>query len=299
MHVLSLLFLLPLACARPPPEDIPPKPPTSFKLIPSAIIKKTSSPLGTNGPGRTGSTSASSFAELQLNLCNSGLAKCYAKGQSIQEGAELIYATGPNVVTLNEICSNDIAPLQRSLAEVWPTDYTYSVFMSAEDKEKKARYKCTNGNFYGSAVLGRVPKSAWKGIDAYGGQYTTQDGTKEGRIFACVNAKGDHFACTSHLSAGPESTALAQCRALMFDAVPYLKAKTGASGRTVVGGDFNLKYNTRDAENVQKCVPNGYTRKGDGDKQHVIFANDLKFVSTKKYGLTFTDHDGFLVKLKK
>ena len=28
--------------------------------------------------------------------------------------------------------------------------------------------------------------------------------------------------------------------------------------------------------NVQQCVPNGYTRKGDGDVQHVTFSNDLK-----------------------
>ena len=300
LNYVSLLLALPfLSQCRVPDEPGRSGPPQSVQLRPDDIVKKTSPPLGPNAKGRMGSTDPKSFKELQLNLCNSGFAKaCYSNGDSIPEGAELIYVAAPNVVTLNEICSNDIAELQASLAQAWPTDYTYSVFMPALDKSTKALYKCTNGFLYGSAVLGRVAASSWKGVQGYGGRYTAQDATKEGRIFACAASTGDHFACTTHLSAEPESIALAQCKALMFDAVPYLKRLVAASGRTIVGGDLNMEYDTSDVENVQKCGPNGYTRKGDGKLQHVIYSNVLKSPSTKKYGLTYTDHDGFLVSLK-
>jgi hypothetical protein len=244
-----------------------------------------------------GILAASSFVELQLNLCNSGFAKCYRNGDSIPEGAELIYQLGPNVVTVNEICSNDIATLQSYLGEAWPEDYTYSVFMPAIDKRTAGPYKCKNGNLYGSAVLGRVAASKWAGVDAYGGKYVSQDSGNEQRIFACAGAKGDHFACTTHLTSSSEPLALAQCNALLKDAIPYLKGQSGSTAKTVVGGDLNLEYDPDDAENVQKCVPSGWTRKGDSDVQHTMYTNDLKFESSRAYGLTNTDHDGWLVKL--
>jgi hypothetical protein len=296
LSCITLVLALPfIADCRVPDEPGPPK---SVQLRPDNVVKKSSSPLGTNGRGRTGSTDPKSFKELQLNLCYSCLADCYSNGDSIPEGSELIYVTGPNVVTVNEICSNDIAELQASLAEAWPTDYTYAVFMPAMDKSMKAPYKCTSGFEYGSVILGRVAASAWKGVQGYGGQYTTQDTGKEGRIFACASATGDHFACNTHLSSELESIALTQCKALMFDALPYLKRLASASRRTIVGGDLNLEYDTSNVENVQKCVPNGYTRKGDGKVQYVIYSNDLNSPSTKTYRLTHTDHDGFLVGLK-
>ena len=286
-----------MAECRPPDEPTTPSLPSSAQLLPDSTIQKVYVPLGSSGRGQTGSTDPKSFTFLQLNLCNSGFAKCYADGASISEGSELIYATAPNVVTVNEICSNDITELQNSVAEAWPNDYTYSVFMSAGDKSRNARYRCTNGNLYGSVVIGRVAGSAWKGVKGYGGQYSTQDAGNEQRIFACAAATGDHFACTTHLSAKEPSIALTQCKALMFEVVPYLKGLSSVSGKTVVGGDLNLKYDKGGALNVQQCVPNGYTRKGDGDVQHVTFTNDLKSLGVKKYGMSYTDHDGFLVRL--
>lgn len=277
--------------------NIPRAVPSTIQLLPNNVIKSSSAPYGDSGRGRTGSTSTTSFVSLQLNLCNSGFAKCYAAGDSIPEGGELIYATGPNVVTINEICSVDVSTLQSYLGEAWPTDYTYSVFMPAIDRRTNAAYKCKNGYQYGSVVIGRVGASSWKGIDVYGGLYTTQDSGNEERIFACASATGDHFACTTHLTSSSEPLALTQCKALMFDAIPYLKGVSGSTTRTVVGGDLNLEYDPDDAENVQKCVPNGWTRKGDGDVQHTTYMNDLKFADSKKYGLSYTDHDGWLVKL--
>ena len=299
LSILSTIPLLALPLTSSHPIPIPQANPTpgSFSLIPSAVITSTLPPLGSSR-GRTGSLSSTSLQYLQLNLCNSGFANCYAGGLSIPEGADLIYATAPNVVTVNEICSSNVVELQGQLREAWPDDWTYSVFMSAENEATAQRYKCKDSDaFYGSAILGRVEKGAWSGVKGYGGQYTRQDSTNEGRIFACADVKGDMLACATHLAAKPAAdVALAQGKALMFDVIPYLRTLTAATGKTIVGGDFNLKYG--EEVNVQDCVPNGFTRKGDGDVQHVIFSNALTFEDTKKYGLSYTDHDGFLVKLK-
>ncbi|KAF2731710.1 hypothetical protein EJ04DRAFT_610088 [Polyplosphaeria fusca] len=269
--------------------------PPTIQLRPSSLITSTLGPYNT-GRGRTGSPSPS-FTSLQLNLCNSGFASCYAQGQSIPEAAQLIYISAPNVVTVNEICNTDVAALQTGLREAWPSDYTYAVFVPAVDGRTDAAYRCKDGSEYGSAVMGRVGGEAWKGVKAYGGEYVVQDGGNEERVFACVAAVGEHFACATHLSSKDKGVAMGQCKALMFDAVPYLKGVAGFEGRVVVGGDFNLRYVKGGGDSVQLCVPSGWTRKGDGDVQHIMFTDDLGFVGSKKYGLSYTDHDGWLVKL--
>lgn len=246
------------------------------------------------------SLAAVSFWELQLNLCNSGFAACWTGGDAVFEGGDLIYYLSPDLVTLNEICLNDLPSyLQPSLAASWPDDWTYYVFQPAIDKRTGEAFKCLNGDEFGSAVLGRVPAGVYQGVNAWGGVYAAQDSSSnEQRTFACAYAIGNHFACTTHLATN-EPIALAQCRALMFDAVPYIMSVEGASGKTIVGGDLNLEYDTSDPENVQNCVPNGYTRKGDGDVQHVIFSNDITFETTQVISMLHTDHPAFLVKLSK
>lgn len=240
------------------------------------------------------------FWELQLNLCNSGLPEvsCYAGGLAVFEGGDLIYYLRPNVVTLNEICANDLPDyLLPSLGEAWPNDWVYYVFMPAINQNTGTPIKCHNGQDFGNAVLGRVPATSYQGVNGWGGMYTTQDSSTEERTFACAYAIGDHLACATHLSSRSEPVALAQCRALLFDAVPYIRSVEGVSGKTIVGGDFNLEYDPSDPENAQNCVPPAHTRKGDGDVQHVVFSNDITFTSTQTYGLSYTDHDGFLVRL--
>ncbi|GAA1758319.1 endonuclease/exonuclease/phosphatase family protein [Nonomuraea bangladeshensis] len=305
-----VLALAPPAAAAPAPVTVRPLPVSAVAPMGAEAAAQTAraragraravAPAGAAREGRAGTLAARRFHELQLNLCNSGHAGCYAGGQAVYEGGDLIYYLAPDLVTLNEICAGDLpAYLQPSLAEAWPDDWTYSLFYPALNKQTGAPITCTNGDSFGNAVLGRVPAALWQGVNGWAGEYTTQDGGTEKRTFACAYAIGDHLACATHLSSSSEPIALAQCRALMFSAVPAIRSAEGISGRTVVGGDFNLEYDTSDPENAQNCVPAGHIRKGDGDVQHVIFSNDLTFGSTGKYGLSHTDHDGFLVRLTK
>ena len=51
---------------------------------------------------------------LQMNLCDSGHAQCYT-GRSVAEASEVIRAEVPDVVTVNEVCQDDVAALEAAL----------------------------------------------------------------------------------------------------------------------------------------------------------------------------------------
>ena len=51
---------------------------------------------------------------LQMNLCDSGHAHCYT-GRSVAEASEVIRAEVPDVVTVNEVCQDDVAALEAAL----------------------------------------------------------------------------------------------------------------------------------------------------------------------------------------
>lgn len=296
---LSAAVSSPVAAAL-PSTNVQPVNATRIVVPPMGDTAAARTAAARGGAARTAPTPIATggrFWELQLNLCNSGLADCYAGGLAVYEGGDLIYYLRPNVVTLNEICADDLPEyLLPSLGEAWPNDWVYYVFVPAL-KRDGTPVKCTNGQDFGNAVLGRVPAASYQGVNGWGGEYISQDSTNEMRTFACAYAIGDHLACATHLSSSSEPVALAQCRALLFEAVPFIRAEEAVNGKTIVGGDFNLEYDPADPENAQNCVPAGHTRKGDGDVQHVVFSNDIGFVSTSTYGLSYTDHDGFLVRL--
>jgi endonuclease/exonuclease/phosphatase family metal-dependent hydrolase len=271
------------------------------RLLLAAVLALVAAVFVPAGPGAGVASAATPFAELQMNLCNSGIASCYAGGQSVPEAASLIRSVRPDVVTLNEICSQNVSTqLQPALAQAWPGDHVFSAFYPAYDERTGAPYLCANGDQYGNAVIGRVPAAAWQGVRTWGAVYSTQDSGAESRSYSCAYAVGDYLACATHLSASSKTVALAQCQTLMSTVVPSIQSQVGIAGsRTVVGGDFNLHYNTSDPQNVQKCVPPGYTRKGDGDVQHVVFSNDLTFASSTEYAMFYTDHPAWLVRLNK
>jgi hypothetical protein len=101
-------------------------------------------PLG--GGGGTGDSSLSTFIELHLDLCNSGWAECYKDGKLVKSGSAMIKKESPNLVTVNEICSNDATQyLHPTPAVSWPKDWKYLVFTLAFVKSNDSAYHCTNG----------------------------------------------------------------------------------------------------------------------------------------------------------
>ena len=96
---------------------------------------------------------------LQMNLCNSGLAGCYT-GHAVAAAAAVIRAEAPDVVTLNEVCQNDMAALQAAVAAPDHLGTVASVFQPALDRRTGAAFRCDNGRPYGIGLVARRPSAA-------------------------------------------------------------------------------------------------------------------------------------------
>ncbi len=63
----------------------------------------------------------------------------------------------PDLVTLNEICQDDLPILQQALAEVIPDGGVVSAFQGARDRRSGDDYRCRNGQPYGIGLISRWP----------------------------------------------------------------------------------------------------------------------------------------------
>lgn len=224
-------------------------------------------------------SAATTVKVLQLNICHSGIAGCYAGAEPVMAKAEsVISSVRPQVLSVNEACSGDVARLRAAMGGAVAT------FVAAQHRDGTP-VTCTNGQQYGNIVM---VATALAGGPAATGRYTAQDDSNEMRVWACLPA-GALSACTTHLSARSGTVALAQCQELMSRAAGY-----AAVAPAVVAGDLNLRYHG--SPDAQSCNRTGFYRKGDGDVQHVFATTNLAFVSGTKIDMSgTTDHPGWLV----
>lgn len=230
---------------------------------------------------------------LQLNLCASGIAGCFT-GRSVDQAAEVIRAAGPDVVTLNEVCENDVRVLERALARVHG-DHVVSMFKAAPDRRTDDATRCRSGQAFGIGLLARVTDPVL-GYTTYSGIYPTQDlADPEIRVWLCLYTVGGFYACTTHLANTSSAVALAQCRHLLNISIPALRVRHGYQP-TVVGGDLNLRYGAQ--PDVRPCLPPGYFRLGDDGVQHIVATSDFLVSSFAAIGMGgTTDHPGLFVSI--
>ncbi|MGN9810185.1 endonuclease/exonuclease/phosphatase family protein [Micromonospora sp. BQ11] len=245
-------------------------------------------PAGSTTAGTEGSTS---LRVLQLNLCNSGRAGCYT-GRSATRAVEVLRAEEPDVVTLNEICQDDVAPLKRALADVRDGGTVVSAFQAAGDRPSGGPTRCRNGQPYGIGLLVVTPRG---GHVVHAGIHPTQDlADPEERAWLCVSVTGLH-ACTTHLAAFDTTAALGQCRHL-FDTIMPTVRSTEPGRPLVLGGDFNLRQGG--SPDVRSCLPPDHPRADDGAVQQVTATTDLTVQSSRSIDMGgSTDHPGILVTL--
>jgi hypothetical protein len=250
---------------------------------------------GSNAVGRQFGVPAAPVRVLQLNLCSSGIAGCYT-GRSTAEAAAVIRAEIPDVVTLNEVCSDDVTTLQRALADVVPGGAVASAFQAARDGRTGAPYRCRNGQQYGIGLVSRWP--SLPGTAAAGGIYPIQDGEDpEERAWLCLDvaATPTLAVCTTHLAYTKREVAAAQCKYLFGTVIAQMRARDGAAP-VVLGGDLNL--GSGDSPDIRACLPAGSSLVDDGGEQHVVATPEFVVDSSRTIDLRgTTDHLGLLVTL--
>ena len=232
---------------------------------------------------------------LQLNLCSSGIAACYT-GRSTAAAAAMVRTVAPGLVTLNEVCQDDVAALERALAEVVPAGSATSAFQAARDGRTGEPYRCRNGQQYGIGLVSRWPAAARPSLNA--GIYPAQDTEDpEERAWLCLEVAAGPavVACTTHLAYTKREVALDQCRYLFDTVIARMRTRDGASP-VVVGGDLNL--GSGDSPDLVSCLPQGSAMVDDEGQQHVVATPEFVVDGSETLDLgDTTDHPGLLVTL--
>jgi Endonuclease/Exonuclease/phosphatase family len=274
----------------------------------------------TSGAGEpTREHGAGSVRVLQMNLCDSGHAHCYT-GRSVAEAGGVIQAEVPDVVTVNEVCQDDVAALEAVLAGTDGGGVVVSAFQAAWDRRTGAAIRCRNGRPYGIALVARLAATP-QGYDAVGGAYPMQDaGSPELRAWLCLGARAAGprppgpldagpndpgpintgpaavAVCTTHLSSGSPAVARAQCAYLLGTAIPAVRARAG-SAPVILGGDLNLRSD--DSPAAVACLPADDRRADDGHVQHIVATPELVVGTPRTIAMPATDHPGLLVTLSR
>jgi endonuclease/exonuclease/phosphatase family metal-dependent hydrolase len=233
---------------------------------------------------------------LQMNLCNSGIAGCYT-GRSVAQAAAVIRAESPDLVTLNEVCADDVAVLERALADAVPGGHVVSAFAAAGDRRTGGDWRCVTGGAFGNGVVARLRPAAPR-YTSTSGLYPVQDtADPEERVWLCLTPTGrtGMAVCTTHLADTSRAVAQAQCAHLWGTVVPQVRARDGGAP-LVLGADFNLGPAGSPA--VRSCLPGGNGLADDGGVQTVAVTPELLVGAHRTIGMRgTTDHPGLLVTL--
>lgn len=239
---------------------------------------------------RSGSGGSMTFRVLQMNLCDSGIAGCYT-GRSVAEAAAVVRAQRPDIVTLNEVCRDDVSVLERTLSDGQHGSVVTRAFQAALDQRTEDPVRCRNGQQYGIGLLAGV-RAPYRGFTTFGGRYPAQDpADTEKRVWLCAHAIAHFYACTTHLSSTSSAVAVSQCRYLMDTAIPTLRTQN-RQDPLILGADLNLTDGQ--SPTAQSCMPPGFVRADDG-RQAVVVSARFKVTSSTQINMHgTTDHPGLL-----
>jgi hypothetical protein len=259
-----------------------------WRLV-AAVCLSAGTLAGSVSPGQV----APPIRVLQINLCGSGLAPCHSD-RSVPTAAHVIGNVRPDVVTLNEVCRDQVTALGQALGAARDGSVGWA-FQAAWDRRTGAAFRCRDGQPYGIGVIVHSSRP-WPSAARFGGLYPMQDARDpEERAWLCLNA-GDYLSCTTHLAYLDPAVALAQCGHLFGTVIPSVRSKS-AFAPTVIGADLNLRWGS--VPDGRPCVPGGYRRVGDDSVQHVVASTEFTIRATRLVDLAATtDHSGLMVVLR-
>ena len=231
---------------------------------------------------------------VQLNLCNSGRADCYSGGRAVGVAAELIRDNRPDVVSLNEVCRDDVDVLEQRLSAAFDGAAVASAFEPARDRPTEGPVRCQNGQEFGDGVLAVVRAEAR--ARTYGGVYPIQDPDDvEERVWVCIDLATQFSACATHTASTDTTVALAQCRYLLTSGVQTVR-RHDRGAPIIVGGDLNISAGG--SPSPQSCLPRGYEGADDGRLQYVVVSPGVAVRSRSVIDMRgATDHPGLRVDL--
>jgi endonuclease/exonuclease/phosphatase family metal-dependent hydrolase len=221
---------------------------------------------------------------MQMNLCLSGLAGCYAKVEYpavLQEAIARIRQARPDAVTFNEACSGDVALIAHR------TGYRVRFSKVIYFDKPLPCIKPGGRGLFGDAVLTR---SAIRSSDSHA--FEAQSGP-ERRQWLCVGTRTGVEVCTAHLASPEVEEAAAnapQCAELKA-----LLARRAADHTVIFGGDVNRRGS---------CAPVGFWTRTDMSghqdpgSQQVYGTGAFRSPSAEVVPAVHTDHGVLLIRAR-
>ena len=225
----------------------------------------------------------STYTLMQMNLCLSGLANCYAKAAYpavVEEAVVRIRKAHPDAVTFNEACRSDVALIARRTG--YHLRFSRVIYLGE-------RLRCVQPDgrgLFGNAVL---TEAAIEGTEHR--DFKAQAGP-ERRRWLCVTTQVDVDVCTAHLNTRTTIEVPgndAQCAELTA-----LLARRAAARTVIFGGDVNRH---------PSCAPDGFWTRTDRSAaqtpglQHVYGSSALRSPAAEVVPATHSDHDVLLVRM--
>ena len=224
----------------------------------------------------------SPYTLMQMNLCLSGLAGCYAKVDypaGVEEAVTRIREARPDAITVNEACSADVALIARRTG--FHLRFSGVIY---HDKALPCVRPGGRGRF-GDAVL---VLAAIEGAE--NAAFEAQAGP-ERRQWLCLVTRVGVEVCTSHLASNETDEVAAnhpQCAELTA-----LLAHRATARTVIFGGDLNR---------LASCAPRGFWTRTDSSadqdagSQQVYGTSALRSPSAEVLPTRHTDHDFLLVR---
>jgi endonuclease/exonuclease/phosphatase family metal-dependent hydrolase len=219
---------------------------------------------------------------MQMNLCLSGIAGCYAKVHypaGVEEAVSRIREAHPDAVTFNEACSGDVALIARR------TGYHARFSTVIYSGKPLPCIRPTGRGLFGDAVLTRAIAESSENH-----AFRAQAGPEQ-RRWLCVTTRPAVDVCTAHLASHePEEVAAnaPQCAELRG-----VLARRPSARAVIFGGDVNRRA---------ACAPSGFWTRSDASahldpgSQQVYGTGALRSASARVEPATHTDHDVLLVR---
>jgi endonuclease/exonuclease/phosphatase (EEP) superfamily protein YafD len=248
-----------------------------------ALVASLFAEVGGDPARGPGSREATQYTVVQMNLCLSGRAGCFARTHYpavVDEAVRQIRRYDADAVTLAEVCSGDV----RTLADEVGYAARFAPVKAGSGLPIPCRTPGGRG-VYGIAVLSRAAVTG-----SHDTRYASQDGIEDRRAL-CVTTAQAVTVCGTHLTLRfprPVGTVNeAQCREL----ADVLAHRTHR-GPLLASGDMNR---------ADPCAPPGMWTRTDAAAlqsaglQHVYGNSWFADPVTRVEPMRFTDHDALVV----
>jgi endonuclease/exonuclease/phosphatase family metal-dependent hydrolase len=171
----------------------------------------------------------SSYGILQMNLCLSGMAGCFGRTAYpavVNEAVDEVRNRGPQVVTLNEVCSRDARELARKTR--------YRIRFAAV-RVRGATLPCIDPGRRGVFGIAVLTRDAIR--TSHDQAFAIHTGREE-RRWMCATTVHQFTVCTAHLSTRG-STAARRANDAECTELQGVLARYDEAGMTAFGGDVN------------------------------------------------------------